>query len=257
MSLLNGVDHTLIALVFLGLLVGAAEGAYRRAGRTHPSEELRSQVATLQAALLGLLGLLLAFTFAMSSARYDQRRELVVEEADAIGTAWLRAMVLDEPARSGLQELLRRYVDARLGYYEAGANEGAIAEAVDEALAIEADFWRLAVEQAREHPDPIRALLLASLNEVIDLEEERLVALHARVPDAVVLLLLVVALAAIGAVGYSFGLARKRHLAATLILSLLVAAIVFVILDLDRPRRGLITVSQESLYDVRESVRAR
>lgn len=259
MNLLDRTEPWVVGLVFLVVLVAGAQLAHGLGRRLadRADEVLRSQVSTMQAALLGLLGLMLAFSFALASSRFDTRRELVVEESNAIGTSWLRAALLPEPQRTEVRELLRRYVDLRIELQSERIDRERLGEAVARAKALQDQFWNRTVEVAREQPRSVTlGLLLDSLNQTIDLQEKRIIAFHARVPPLILLLLLLVSIAAVGAESLGFGLAGRPHLLATAVLSLLIAAIITVVVDLDGPQSGWIRVSQESMVSLAHDIAA-
>ncbi len=258
MNLFHRLDPALVSAALLLALVGA-EWVGRRVARTRAGRAdgaLCAQVASAQAGALGLLGLLLAFTFSAAAERYDMRRQLVLVDANAIGTAWLRTDLLDEPARSEERALLRRYVEARLAFASTSGQSARLGPARADAEALQAQFWSGAVAAARVDPGNVALpLLLSALNDVIDTHAARLTALEARIPPSIFGLLFTVAIGAMALVGYGFGLAARRDLPSMLTLALLIAASAYVILDLDEPRRGLIQVSQQRLVDLQEQMR--
>ena len=153
----------------------------------------RNHVEALQSAVLVLLALLLGFTFAMAVSRFDTRKGLVLEEANAIGTTSLRAQFLSEPQRSEALALLRQYVSARLDFYGAGIDQVRLEAASAAAQGIMNRLWALAVTAAAADPRSVPTGLFAqSLNDLIDANEKRRVALDNHVPEAVVYLLLLV-----------------------------------------------------------------
>src|SRR5690349_2797130 len=137
------------------------------------------------------MALMLAFTFAMAVSRYDERKALVVDEANAIGTTWLRAQMLNEPYRSELLRLLPAYVDARIAFYDAEADPAHIDAAHGDALRLQEKLWAVATEVVRQEPRAApEGLFIETLNDVIDLSEKRLQALDNTVPAPVLYLLL-------------------------------------------------------------------
>lgn len=232
-----------------GLLL-AVEAGYRlgrrRRVRTEGSDD--AHLHTTQAALFGVLGLLLGFTFAMSVSRFDARRALVTEEANAIGTAALRAELLPDAQRMQMGSALRELVSARLAFFAAGENAEAVAAALAAAEVQERAAWTIAVDAARQEPQAVsNLLLLEALNEVIDLHEQRQIALESHVPTAVLALLLVVGALSLGFVGYGAALSGRQRPRAAALLALTVGLVLATILDLDRPRSGWIQVSQASM----------
>ena len=231
------------AAIFVAMLV-TAHVAYR-VGRRHQragaEEPIRSQVLTLQGATLGLLGLLLAFTLSMAEERFVARRAIIVDEANAIGTTYLRAQTLPVEQRAQSRALLRRYVAERVSFYDAGGDEVKIRESSDRGTAILADVWSLAVDAARSEPEsgPVK-LYLTSLNQTIDMEATRMAALYAMLPATLVGLLLIVAVIATGSAGYACGLSGQRGILALDVIPVLVALSCSVVLDLSHPRVGFI-----------------
>lgn len=255
--MLNDINEFAIALtMFLGFLLAAETGCrFGRRFRAAGDDHVKTHVGALQGALLGLLALLLGFTLAMAVSRYDTRKDLVIAESNAIGTAYLRTRLLGEPYRAEAANLLRAYVDARLAFYNAGNDAGRLEAANTETARLQQKLWAVAVAAATQEPRSIPAgLFVQSLNELIDLHEKRLRALENRVPEVVFYLLFAVAAAGIGFIGYGSGLNGRRYFKSTALVSLLIVLVIVVIVDLDRPRRGLITVSQNSMLQLKKSV---
>jgi hypothetical protein len=256
-DILHSPSDQILVLVLFVLLLLAGEVGYRYGRRNRPGtdERARSQVGTIQAATLGLLGLLLGFTFAMAVSRFDSRKQLVVEEASAIRAASLRAQLLPEPQRTEARALLRRYLDARLeksrGDPAAPAQEGR----TESMARLQALLWAQAVaatEQDRRAVAP--GLFAQSVNAVIDTADRRDAALDDHVPEGVLLALFFGATLCVGILGYGAGLGSSRTLFAMLALSVLIAVIVLLIVDLDRPRHRLIRVGEQGLIDLRQQL---
>jgi hypothetical protein len=243
------------AVVVLGLTMLAAVIGVRvgRKLQTRLGDTERFQLFGIQASLLGLLALLLGFSFGMGQTRYDVRRRLVVEEANAIGTSRLRAAAVPDPAGSEIQALLRAYLDSRLAIARARTEAG-VSASIAESERLQREVWSRAASLAKAEPRSIPAgLLLQSLNEMIDLHASRLGAARNHIPPTVLTALVLVAIAAMGWVGASFGSTGRRGMATTLILSALIAFVIAVIVDLDQPRTGLIRVSQTPLLDLQRA----
>jgi len=249
-------------IVFLFFAAAAAfavvvEAGFRLGRRySDPADRAaRDHVGALQAASLGLLALLLGFTFAMAVSRYDARKALVLDEANAIGTTYLRAGLLPAAQQEEIRKLLKSYVAARLEFYEARVDASRLAAAGAAAARIEGELWKLAGSAVALDARSVPAgLFVQSLNELIDLNEKRRVALDNRVPAVVLYLLYAVSVGALGFIAYGYGLAGRRRHGSTMAFALLVAMVLTVILDLDRPRRGLILVSQESMLRLKASL---
>jgi len=210
----------------------------------------------LQAASLGLLALLLGFTFSMALTRFDIRKQLVLDEANAIGTTYLRAQLLPDPARKEVSDLLHHYVDVRLEFYQAGIDQGKLQKVDEDTEKLHRALWSYAITTGGQDPRAIpTGLFIQSLNEVIDLHSKRMTAMENHVPESVFVLLLVVATLSLGLVGYGAGMGRDRNLLPTVISVLLIASVILLIMDLDRPRRGLIKVSQQSMVRLQDSLK--
>jgi hypothetical protein len=250
------VNELMIALVVIILLLLATEVGYRFGDRVPPglTDSAKSPVLGISGALFGLLALLLGFTFSMSLNRFEQRKQLVLQEANAIGTTYLRAGLLPEPDRSAVVGLLRSYVDVRLDFYNLRDDRAQFKNVVDRSEKLQHDLWSHAVAVVPKNDPPVTTgLFIESLNDVIDLHSTRLAAMKNHVPEIVLMLLFLVAIMAALLVGYGCGLMKRRHTFSTTTMALLIALVITVIIDLDRPSRGLIRVSQESMIRLRES----
>ncbi len=246
-----GITFSLFVLIVVFNEIGFRAGRYIQ-NRT--DTEIKALTGAIQASILGLLALLLGFTFSMSMQRYDNRSLALIDEANAIGTVVLRVQLLPERLRPEMDRLLRDYVDQRVAV--AGVDLSRRAERQESNARIErmqADIWALAVQAAEDDPRPVTSgAFLTALNQMIDSQGKRNALLAMHVPEVVLLLLFVVFIASGGMLGYSSGLGGHRVIAPTLMVSFLIALIVFIIIDLDRPRRGLIQVDQDSLVSLRQ-----
>ena len=260
------MDKELLYDLGLGLIFGGSmvffllgdELGFRLGRRKRPKvdEDDRSQIITIQGAMLGLLALLLGFTFSMAMSRFELRKQQILDESNAIGTTYLRAQLMPEPPRKEVADLLRRYVEVRLQFYQAGMEGQEFQTAVDQTEWLQLQLWSRAGAWAAKDPRAVTAgLFLQSLNEVIDLHSKGLTALQNHVPEIILVLLYFVALVAIGLIGYGCGLAGRRNFLVTLVASLLIAAVILVIIDLDRPQRGLIRVGLGRMVELRDSLK--
>jgi hypothetical protein len=154
-----------------------------------------------------------------------------------------------------VEDLLRRYTDARLSFYSAGNDSAKISAAENEAAGLQRELWVQTIAASKEAPSPITATFINALNETIDLDATRLHALRSHVPGAVWLLLLIVAGAGCFASGYGAGASGERNGFSDVMLPLLVAVVITLIADFDRPRYGLIGISQQPLIDLQQSLR--
>lgn len=206
--------------------------------------------------MLGLLALLLGFTFSMGLQRFDARGEAAIHEANAIGTAYLRTELITESDGEPLRALMRDYLSLRIDATHVDLTQtDHRLELNARTLGLQAAIWPRAVDAAERDPRPVTTgLLLQALNEMIDACSSRQAALAKRVPEVVTMLLFAV-LAITGAVlGFASGLEGGRPKLATVSIAALILLVIFLIIDLDRPRRGLIQVDQSSLEELGELV---
>ncbi len=220
------------------------------------SEDYKSHVNSITGSLLGILALLLGFTFSLSLQRYDSRCEAVVQEANAIGTTYLRSFLLPESVRGSVKEMLLKYVDLRVRTGEINLTEHELQRsyALDTGR-MQAKLWDLAVQAAELDPSPVRTgLFIQALNDLNDNYSQRDAEMDRHVPELVLGLLYVTFVMTGMVVGYATGLSGYRASFVTHILSVLIVILVFIILDLDRPHRGLIMVSQKSMLDLQATI---
>lgn len=240
------LDHPILLFlaVLVPLLLAAGLGIRWSIWlRENVDQETRSGLSTIYGALLGMLGLILGFTFAMALSRYDSRRQLVVDEANAIGTTWLRSAMVPQPYRDFTAKLLRAYVDARLEFYAAGLDEQRLRVALQESAQLQTSLWRAAISAARDQPTPITSLFVQSLNEMIDLDAKRLEALENRIPPSVWIVLTTISVLA----SLLTGSVYPRRMSVVPLVPIVLAAVMTLIADLDSSRGGLILVSQRSM----------
>jgi hypothetical protein len=215
-------------------------------------EESEGPAGMLVGSLFALMAFLLAITMGMASDRFDARRSLVLAEANSIGTTFLRAGYLPEPAASDSRELLREYAFLRTTINDLEDTMRRIARSAE----IQDALWATAEELARETPESdVLAIYIESLNETIDLNETRITAgLYARVPETVVLLLIVGSALTLGMLGYSAGLTRRRSRLSAVVMIVVLGAVITLVVDLDRPRDGFLQVNQQPLIDLQEQI---
>jgi hypothetical protein len=251
------LDPFLVCLAFFVLLLVAEEVGFglKKRMRADSKGVAKEDIALLLGAVLTLLSLMLGFTYAMSEDRYEARRQLVIDEANAIGTVYLRAQTLPEPRSSEIQELLRQYAELRVEI--AGIKDDApdkIREIDDRTKQLHGLMWSHAVVLARESPDPVVAVFLESLNEMIDIHGSRLAAFRDHVPFSIYPVLFIGSAIALWLVGFYFGMHGQRARILAVILAVLVATVMWLILDLDQPTRGTIKASQQSLIDLQRDL---
>lgn len=262
MSALDG-SEALIAGVLVALVLAAMESGFRlgRRAKSKISEEAKAPISVIAGSVLGVVGLLLGFTISMAVSRFEMRKELVLQEANAIGTSFLRTQLLPEPDREYISSRLLQYVELRTRHIRAGddlrvlKDAAALAALRKQSADLQKDFWTRAVSCALRDPSAVKTgLLLQSLNQVIDLDAARWMAYKNHVPNAVIYVDSIVALFAITLIGYSIGLTGSRQMFSESLLCLAIVLAIMLIVDLDRPRRGLVTVSQQPMLELQEQL---
>lgn len=253
-------NSILIAAVLLVLLLIAVEAGYRLGLHNQPAvdEESKSHINAFQASLLGVLALLLGFTFSLALQRFDSRSEAVVDEANAIGTTYLRAQLLPTTMQGEVQRLLSSYLDVRVQEATVSLSDLAGRQALlDQAGQYQNALWHYAVLAAQEDKSPVTSgLFIQALNDMIDSFGSRNAALDRHVPEVVLYLLFAVFLFTWAIVGYAAGAAGHRPSTVAYLMLVLVVLLIFIIIDLDRPRRGLIEVDHRSLTSLQTAIDA-
>jgi hypothetical protein len=259
-------NEALIAGILLALALAATESGFRlgRRAKSQVSEGTKALISVIAGSVLGVVGLLLGFTISMAVSRFEMRKQLVLEEANAIGTSFLRTQLLPEQDRDYISSRLRQYVYLRTRHVRAGDDlrilndPAALKAAREESTALQKDFWTRAVSCARKDPNMVpTGMLLQSLNQVIDLDAARWMAYKNHVPEAVIYVDSLVALLATTLIGYSIGLAGERHFFSESLLCLAIVLVISVVIDIDRPRRGMVTVDQQPMLDLQQQLSSR
>lgn len=246
-------------LLFLGMLIVTEAGfrSGRRWRANHPNESA-SGVGVVEGAVLALLGLLLAFTFSAAASRLDLRRGQIVQEANAIGTAYLRVDLLSHDAQAQLRPLFRNYVDARISVYDNMNNQESFQNAMGLANQLQNDIWNKSVaaclSDAKSQPC---LLLLPALNEMIDITTSRSVAMRTHTPAVIVGLLLALSMVSALLVGFAMSEQERRSVLHIVLFSVAIAVSVYTVLDLEYPRHGLINLRKTDsvFHQLRDSMK--
>ena len=212
-------------------------------------------LGSIVGSILGLMAFLLAVSTGMATDRFDQRRGLVLTEANSIGTTYLRAGYLPEPASGEIRDLLREYVTQRIVANDLEDVKKKMARSVE----LHTELWSITEDLARNHPEmgDLLALFIESLNETIDLHETRVTAgIYARVPFTILFMLFFGSILTLGMVGYSAGLTRRRSPITAVMLVVILGAAITLVVDLDRPQGGFLKINQQPLLDLQEQVRS-
>ena len=242
-----------ILVVLMAIEIGFRMGhaAHRRS-----EDEKESPVGAIAGSILGLLAFMLAFTFGLVSERYDARKGLVRDEANAIRTTFFRADFLPEADRAEAKDLLRKYVDERIAAVHSG-DMARIQVAIVEAARIQRRLWDMAVANARlDMNSDVAALYIESINDLMGIHAQRIAVGAARIPSGIWHALAILIVLGMIAVGYQTGIAGSRRSWAMPILAFSFSLVIALISSLDRPHSDLIQVSQQPLADVQSVMHA-
>jgi len=245
--------------VFLGMPLFLEAGrriGFRRLEKD--SEGARQGFGVVDGAVFGLLGLLIAFTFSGAAARFDERRQLIIEEANDIGTAYLRIDLLPESAQPRLRELFRQYLDSRLEIYRKLPDLEAAKAELARSIKLQNEIWTAAIAACRESGSaPSHMLLLPALNQMIDITTTRTEVTKIHPPVIIFFMLAILSLASALLAGYSMAGGKSRSWIHIMVFSAVMAITVYVIIDIEYPRFGIIRVggADRVLEELRESMK--
>jgi hypothetical protein len=245
----------LLGVALALLLLATKEVGYYAARWWHPrqaaDETTRTGLGLISAGMLALLAFLLAVSLSIADRRYEERRTVVLAEANAIGTAWRRAGALDSEAGRAMQGLLADYVETRIDAVGAPEAPAILARTA----ALQDDIWTIAATVARAAPTAVSAQLLASLNETFDLALSERRAFKSRVPRHLLRLLLWTSLLAVAGLGYHLGILRSRQIVMSTLLILMWASLMVLIVDINRTGQGLVEIPADPLIWTLEQMR--
>jgi hypothetical protein len=239
--------------MFAGMLAFAEAG--RRLARkraAHDPDGAWLGTGIVDGAVFGLFGLVIAFTFSGAASRFDARRLLIVEEVNAIGTAYLRLDVLPAETQPGLRESFRRYLDSRIQVYRKFPDAAAVAAELEIVKRVESEIWTQALAAERGFA-PAARLLLPALNHMFDISTKRTMAMNMHPPTAIYAMLFGLALIAAMIAGYGMARAESRAWFHVIGFAAVVAMVCYVILDIEHPRQGIIRIDalDRALVDLR------
>ena len=246
-------------VLFVGMLVLLDVG--RRIGRRrlqHDAEGARAGVGVIEGSVFGLLGLLLAFTFSGAASRFDARRHLIVQETNAIGTAWQRIDMLPPEFRPAIQDGFRRYLDARLAAYRKMPDVVAAKQELADARRVQDEVWAQATAVCRtENGAPARMLLIPAMNEMFDIADARVLATRMHPPAIVFVMLGLLALAGALLAGYGMAGGQTRSWIHMVGFATTIALAIYVTLEFEYPRLGFIRLHDfdQALVDLRSSMK--
>ena len=236
------------------LVLAFWEMGYRFGHRYNGDEKPESEqsITTLVSIIVGLVAFLLAFTFNMAAGRFQERRDVFIEDVNAIGTTYLRTETIAEPERSKVKAILREYVDERINISSAGD--------IDERLArtneLQTALWEQTAAVTERDRSPVAAVFVTAMNEMLDMHTKRItIMFEHRIPDSIWLALYALTTLGIAAMGYQNGLLDHGRSPAVIIVTLMFAVVIFMIADLDRPGAGVVNVDQQPMIDLRNSMK--
>ena len=235
-----------LLLLMVSLEIGVQLGRFI-ARRHPPTDGQKSSVNFATAGMMGLLAFLLGVSLSMASDRYQQRRDSVLAEANAIGTVWLRATVSTGAEGDAIRRLLRDYTETRIAVVRGSSDQAEVDRLNQRTNTIQNELWQLARTVAERSPTPISGLLLSSLNDMIDLSLTNRRNFTSHVPPYILRLLLTVSIFAVGAVGYGFGLVGSRQPGLSVLLLGVWTLAIVLIIDIDRPQSGEVRIDPAPL----------
>lgn len=238
-----------IAGVLMGLLF-AAFVVGRRLGRVSDAEQ--AHLGVIQGATLGVLGLLIGFSFSGAMGRFSDRKAIIIHEANAISTAWLRADLLGEPQRTSVKSLLHQYARERMNLFAAGDQHASDAAEASVQTA-QNELWSAACAAVGDS-ESLRQMVLPPLNEAFDARSERNQSSRSHIPGAVVAALLMSAMLSTVMVSYGQASRRQPVLFPAVGLVLLIGIVIWITIDLDFPRSGLVQVSDAPIRDLLKQI---
>jgi len=250
MALLLTYPRLVLVISFLMLWLAGWIGV-RMGARSRLEDDTRTDFGVIQGATLTLLGLIIGFSFSMSIGRYDQRKIYEEAEANAIGTEYVRADLIPAADAARVRELLRRYTDLRIAFYETRSSDELKKIGADTA-AVQRELWASVAHSAAVQPTPLVALAAGGMNDVLNSQGYTQAAWWNRIPEAAWELMFLIAIFANWMLGYG---ARHMQSKLLIVLPIVVSISFFLIADIDSPRRGLIRVHSQNLESLRDSLR--
>ncbi|WP_223428529.1 bestrophin-like domain [Tateyamaria pelophila] len=246
--------HLMIVSAVIGfaLLVGRYFGR-KHYQRSKVSEKGPSGI--LVGSILSLLAFLLAFTFSMAASRFEERRESVLEEANSIGTAYLRADLLAEPLRSNAKHLLKQYAEIRATVASPGWAYEGLRELIGRSEKIQIELWDVTVSASEAAPSAITGLFVQAINEIIDVHAKRIMlGTRSTIPSAIWACLYFVAAIGLASAGFQSGGQKARNQLLLLAVVLTFALVLTLVTDLDHPGRGILMTDQSPMLDLAASL---
>lgn len=251
----NAIAFLVVISLFFGIVLALGVGRYL--GRRNSSDKTESshiRLTAVETAVFGLMGLLIAFTFSGAASRYELRRQQIVNEANAISSAYLRIDLLPSQAQPALREKFRLYLEARISAFRVLPDIEASSKHIAVAASLHQDIWAGATAALRESPPQATLLMVPALNEMSNLTTERAIAALTHTPMVILFMLVILGCACSLLAGYAMASMGPRQVTVhTITFAFILTSTVYVILDLDFPRFGLIQLdfADQALLDLR------
>ena len=238
----NAVAFLLILGLFAGMLLMLFIGQWLgRRSLAQETDVVRSRLTGVETAVFGLMGLMIAFTFSGAASRYEMRRQLIVDETNAIGTAYLRLDLLPASSQAALREKFRRYVDTRISVYRVLPDIDASEAQAAVAVTLQNEIWAGVLAALKDAPPQATIVVIPALNQMIDVTTARAIALRTHTPKLIFAFLLVIGLVCSLLAGFVLAYTKtsnvRLHVAT---FAVVVTLTIYIIFDLDYPRFGLI-----------------
>jgi hypothetical protein len=248
-------EWLIISVVFVILFIAYEAGVYLGEKNAKIKPEGHSgRVSNIQAGLMGLLGVMLAFSFSLSSQRFEERRKLVIQESLNIGTAYFRAGLLNDTLRNEVRALMRTYLDKRIEFYKSGNTEEEMRRIQMEAEDLQVQIWFKTATIGRTAPNLNTNINIFSLNSMIDISGSIASNFLNHVPKFVLLLLVFITTCTLFIMGYSDGIAMQKNIYFSIVLNLVICFILLLMIDMDRPTTGFLKADIDSLTSLRDEI---
>jgi|TARA_R110002110_G_scaffold96884_2_gene249188 hypothetical protein len=243
-----------IIIVFIIVISVTSGIAFSKWRKKHVDHEDDPSLNTLVGSTLGLLAFILAFTFSLSSSRFDARKQFLLEEVNTIETSWLRAGLVEEPYNSQIKQALKEYVEVRIWLID---NPDQVKEGINNSSTIQNTIWQLITEMNQQNigKDVINAILIEAINDMFDYQTRRIAkGVQDHIPGLIWIALFLLILIAMFEVGYLLGKSEKSNYALVLALSMSFAVIIMIIVDLDSSK-GNITINHQAMYNMYDRIK--
>ncbi|MBX3022942.1 MAG: DUF4239 domain-containing protein [Bdellovibrionales bacterium] len=255
-ELLYGLPLGLVLLAYVVILALTIFAGHRQGRRVHEAGSAESLLEMIPTSLLGLLALLMGFTFSMAIARFDARRLALVNEANAISTVWTQAGLLPKLEAATTRTLLRQYLDHRIAFPKDSASSEELRAYQQESQRLEGLIWIMAQSESERDRSQVTALFTSSVTRMMDQAALRIFALQDHVPEITYLTIFLITVACIYSLSYIYG-CRRHHPYPLFLLALLLCMVLGLIQDLDRPARGIVNVNSQLLSDLKDTLNAK